>query len=263
MILLSLFFNLGRNQKSNLISSSLVSRINIQLNNQYQRTQVNYLASDSNKHLPPLPQSANNSSPFEEQSQYWNEYVKYYEKNLKDKNVDTMNSNETTNTSLLDAQFTHLNNETNRPQQVDISEKAHTNKIRVARASGYIQLNEFTFNSLVQNKLKKGNALLVSQIAGIQASKKTSDLIPLCHQINLDVCNIDFKLDSVNSRIYCEATCKTSISKTGVEIEALCACSIALLTIYDMVKAVQKDACINDIKLDYKYGGKSDYLRQN
>lgn len=161
----------------------------------------------------------------------------------------------------LTNQFTHFNNETNEPKQVDISEKSHTNKIRIACASGYIQLNQEAFNALVKNKLKKGNALIVAQIAGIQASKQTSNLIPLCHTILLDGCDVKFKLDDRKFRIYCETTCKTSVSKTGVEMEALTSNAIALLTIYDMCKAVQKDASINEIQLVYKYGGKSDFKR--
>jgi cyclic pyranopterin phosphate synthase len=170
-------------------------------------------------------------------------------------------ANKKINSNSVITQFTHFNNETNEPKQVDISEKSHTNKIRIACASGYIQLNQVTFHALVENKLKKGNALLVAQIAGIQASKKTSSLIPLCHTILLDGSDVKFRLDEQNFRIYCETTCKTSVSKTGVEMEALTSNAIALLTIYDMCKALQKDASINEIQLVYKYGGKSDYKR--
>ncbi len=147
---------------------------------------------------------------------------------------------------------------------MDISEKegpSEVKPVRVACASGYIQLNELTFSALSQNKLKKGNALVVAQIAGIQASKLTSNLIPLCHQIQLDVCEVKFQMDTSRRRVRCEAICKTSVSKTGVEMEALTACSIALLTLYDMCKAVQKDAVIGEVKLDYKYGGKSNFNR--
>lgn len=182
--------------------------------------------------------------------QLWGQFKKYYEKNKK-------------NPKSLSNQFTHLDNETNLPKQVDISEKIQPDSkpVRVACASGFIQLNEQAFNALVENKLKKGNALIVAQIAGIQASKQTQNLIPLCHQILLDVCDINFVADKEKFRIECQAVCKTSNSKTGVEMEALMACSVALLTVYDMCKAIQKDAVINDIRLEYKYGGKSDYKR--
>jgi molybdenum cofactor biosynthesis protein MoaC len=170
-------------------------------------------------------------------------------------------ANKKNDSKSLSTQFSHFNNETNEPKQVDISEKSHTNKTRIACASGYIQLNQETFHALVENKLKKGNALIVAQIAGIQASKQTSSLIPLCHTILLDGCDVKFSLDNQKFRIYCETTCKTSESKTGVEMEALTSNAIALLTIYDMCKALQKDASLNEIQLLYKYGGKSDFKR--
>ena len=189
---------------------------------------------------------------YDEQSDLWNQFKDYY----KEKTAKT-------NQNTLSSLFTHLDEKTSLPKQVDISEKKQpeSKSIRVACASGYIQLNKETFDALVENKLKKGNALIVAQIAGIQASKQTQNLIPLCHQILLDVCDVNFILDKENNRIKCEAICKTSVSKTGVEMEALTSCSVALLTIYDMCKALQKDAVINDIKLEYKYGGKSDYKR--
>lgn len=189
---------------------------------------------------------------YDEQHKLWNQFKGYYEK----KKMDSMKNS-------LSSQFTHLDNETSLPKQVDISEKkqSESKPIRVACASGSIQLSEQTFNALIENKLKKGNALIVAQIAGIQASKQTQNLIPLCHQILLDVCDINFIADKENHRIRCEAVCKTSTSKTGVEMEALTACSVALLTIYDMCKAIQKDAVINSIQVEYKYGGKSDYKR--
>jgi cyclic pyranopterin monophosphate synthase len=153
------------------------------------------------------------------------------------------------------SKLTHIDHQTNKPKQVDISDKCLS--IRTAQASGYIQLNETSFNALDRNELKKGSALIVAQLAGIQATKQTSNLIPLCHQLQLDQSDIDFTMDKDKWRIYCRSKCKTSKSNTGVEMEALTGCSIALLTIYDMCKAVQKDAQIENIKLDYKTGGKS------
>lgn len=169
-----------------------------------------------------------------------------------------MKENETENKV---AELTHIDHETNLPRQVDISEKMVKSEPRVACASGYIQLNADAFNSLVENRLKKGNALIVAQLAGIQASKQTANLIPLCHQLLLDMCQVNLTADEKSLRVVCEAVCKTSASKTGVEMEALTACSVALLTVYDMCKAVQKDAVINDIKLEYKSGGKSYFKR--
>lgn len=155
--------------------------------------------------------------------------------------------------------LTHIDQETNLPKQVDVSEKLES--IRVATASGFIQLDQKAYDALSSNSLKKGNALVVAQLAGIQASKQTANLIPLCHQVQLDVCKVDFRLDAQKRRVICETMCKTSTSKTGVEMEALTACSLALLTIYDMCKAVQKDAIISEIKLESKSGGKSDFTR--
>ncbi len=193
--------------------------------------------------------SSSNLFTTNEEKADWKEFYSFF-KRLK-------NEYQTTNASLS-SQFTHFDNQTNLPKQVDVSEK-QANTVRIACASGYIQLNKETFEALVHNKLKKGNAFIVAQLAGIQASKQTAHLIPLCHSILLDKCQIDFRVDSVRNRILCAATCKTTSSKTGVEMEALTACSISLLTIYDMCKAVQKDASINSIRLEYKYGGKSDF----
>jgi len=169
--------------------------------------------------------------------------------------------NKSSETEHVSKKFSHFDNTTQNPKQVDISDKPANKKPRIALASGYIQLNQTTLNALAHNKLKKGNALVVAEIAGIQASKQTANLIPLCHQILLDVCDIKFEIDNELFRVRCEVTCKTSLSKTGVEMEALTACSVALLTLYDMCKAVQKDACIKDIRLESKEGGKSDYKR--
>ena len=164
--------------------------------------------------------------------------------------------NESTGSNL-----THFDKQ-GQPKHVDISEKKLpdiNSGIRIACASGYIQLNEKAFQALVENKIKKGNALIVAQIAGIQASKLTHMLIPLCHNILLDVCDIELMINDEAKRIHCQAICKTATSKTGVEMEALTACSISLLTVYDMCKAIQKDAHISEIKLNYKFGGKSEF----
>jgi cyclic pyranopterin phosphate synthase len=195
-----------------------------------------------------IDESNSDSNEFDHHVNTWNDYAKYYQ-------------NQTSSSSP--PQLSHIDQVTNLPKQVDISEKLTAIKpvIRIACASGYIQLNRDAFDALIQNKLKKGNALIVAQLAGIQASKQCSNLIPLCHQIQLDVCDVEFEIEEQNLRVKCKAICKTSTSKTGVEMEALTACSIALLTVYDMCKAVQKDAIIDQVKLEYKYGGKSDFNR--
>ena len=201
--------------------------------------------------------NASYSLPSSDQVKHSNKYSKCLNEQL------TLKLNKST-CSNSQEQLTHFDNQTGRPRQVDISDKkapGDQKPVRVACASGYIQLNQHAYTALVENKLKKGNALIVAQLAGIQASKQTQNLIPLCHQILLDMCDVQFELDAQANRIRCQAVCKTSSGKTGVEMEALTACSVALLTIYDMSKAVQKDAVINEIKLEYKFGGKSDFNR--
>jgi len=137
---------------------------------------------------------------------------------------------------------------------VDISEKTNSN--RVAIASGVIELNNETISLVEIGDLKKGDVLTVAKIAGIQASKKTSSLIPLCHNINLNKINIEFRISNEENKIYCQSTIGCS-GKTGVEMEALTAVSVALLTIYDMCKASDKNMVISGIKLIEKHGGKS------
>jgi cyclic pyranopterin phosphate synthase len=139
-------------------------------------------------------------------------------------------------------------------KMVDISEKDNTN--RVAIATGFIELNKETINLVEIGNLNKGDVLTVAKIAAIQASKKTSDLIPLCHNINLNRIDIKFKIDTHEKKIYCQSTIGC-LGNTGVEMEALTAVSVALLTIYDMCKASDKNMVISEIKLIKKYGGKS------
>ena len=126
--------------------------------------------------------------------------------------------------------------ESGRVQMVDISEKSET--VRIARASARVTLNPSTIKALRAGSMPKGNPLEIARIAGIQAAKRTSELIPLCHQIPLSRVDISVELD--DDCVFIEATAKTN-AKTGVEMEALTAVSIAALTVYDMCKAVQKD----------------------
>jgi cyclic pyranopterin monophosphate synthase len=136
-------------------------------------------------------------------------------------------------------------------KMVDVSEKETTS--RRAVASGKVLLSKETLQILQSNENPKGNPLEIARIAGIMAAKRTSELIPLCHTINLS--KVDVKLTDYG--IFLEAEAKTN-SQTGVEMEALTAVSVAALTIYDMCKAVQKDIEITAIKLNLKTGGKSD-----
>ena len=137
---------------------------------------------------------------------------------------------------------------------VDVGDKLLTK--RSAVASGIINMLPTTLKLIQQGDAKKGDVLGVARIAAIQASKKTSDLIPLCHPISLSKVSITFDVDEQNSSITCTATAETT-GQTGVEMEALTAVSIGLLTIYDMCKAVDRGMTISDIKLLEKLGGKS------
>ncbi|MFZ9153866.1 MAG: cyclic pyranopterin monophosphate synthase MoaC [Polynucleobacter sp.] len=137
---------------------------------------------------------------------------------------------------------------------VDVSDKASTH--RVAIATGCIQMNPNTYELIESGGHKKGDVLGIARIAGIQAAKKTADLIPLCHPIALTHVSIEFQSDRSSHRIYCQARAETT-GPTGVEMEALTATQIALLTIYDMCKAVDRGMVMSDIKLLEKSGGKS------
>ena len=141
---------------------------------------------------------------------------------------------------------------------VDVTEKAITN--RTAVAVGSIQVCREIFERIKSGSIAKGDVLQTARIAGITGAKKTSSLIPLCHPIGLDKCIVDFKLEESSCTIQAVCTAKTS-SKTGVEMEALTGVSTALLTIYDMCKAVDKSMVISDIHLLEKTGGKSGDFR--
>ena len=142
---------------------------------------------------------------------------------------------------------------------VDVSEKQETS--RVAVATGYIYVNEAVYKAIEEGTAAKGDVLGVARIAGIMAAKKTSDVIPLCHPLPLAKCNIDFELLSEEKAVKAKATVKVT-GKTGVEMEALHAVTVSLLTIYDMCKALDKRMEIRDVHLDSKSGGKSgDFVR--
>ena len=142
---------------------------------------------------------------------------------------------------------------------VDVSEKQDTS--RVAVATGYIYVNEAVYKAIEEGTAAKGDVLGVARIAGIMAAKKTSDVIPLCHPLPLAKCNIEFELLSEEKAVKAEATVKVT-GKTGVEMAALHAVTVSLLTIYDMCKALDKRMEIRDVHLDSKSGGKSgDFVR--
>ena len=128
--------------------------------------------------------------------------------------------------------------------------------VRTATAFSSVKVSEECYKLILENQLSKGDVLSVARIAGIQGAKKTSELIPLCHNIPIDKVEVSFAFDADNSSIEVECFAKT-FGKTGIEMEALTGCSIASLTIYDMIKAVDKSAVIQQTKLKSKTGGKS------
>jgi cyclic pyranopterin monophosphate synthase len=146
--------------------------------------------------------------------------------------------------------------ETGKIKMVDVSEKQET--ARTAAASAKVLLSEATIKVLRTRASPKGDPLEIARIAGIMAAKRTSELIPLCHQLNLS--KVEITAEITEEGIALEATAKTT-AQTGVEMEALTAVSVAALTIYDMCKAVQKDIVITDIRLESKTGGKTDFQR--
>ena len=137
---------------------------------------------------------------------------------------------------------------------VDVAAKASTHRIAIAQ--GRIVMNPATLAIIMQGNAKKGDVLGIARVAGIMAAKKTSDLIPLCHPLALTRVTVDFTCDEINASIHCRA-CVETIGQTGVEIEALTAAQIAMLTIYDMCKAVDRGMTITDVKVLEKHGGKS------
>ena len=152
-------------------------------------------------------------------------------------------------------EFTHFN-EDGRAKMVDVSSKQKS--LRTAKARADVYVNPHTLELIKSGGIKKGDVLTVSQISGIMASKKTSELIPMCHPIMMRGCDLTFLIDEVKSRIEITSFLRCE-DKTGIEMEALMAVSIAALTIVDMCKAVQRDIRIENIHLVEKTGGKADF----
>ena len=153
--------------------------------------------------------------------------------------------------------LTHIN-EKNNPKMVDVGDKNITK--RIAIASGKIKMQKSTLKAILEEKTKKGAVLQTAIIAAIMGSKKTSELIPMCHNILIDGVDIDVEVLEDGFKLI--VTAKTT-SKTGIEMEALTAVSIGLLTIYDMAKAIDRAMEIYDIRLEYKSGGKSGEFKRN
>ncbi len=151
------------------------------------------------------------------------------------------------------SKLTHIN-EQGEAHMVDVSNKEKTERVAIAQA--VISMLPDTIKMVIDGNHKKGDVLGVARIAGIQAAKQCSHLIPLCHPLMLTSIKVDCEIDEKNSCIRINACCKLN-DKTGVEMEALTAASVAALTIYDMCKAVDKGMVIGDVKLLQKTGGKS------
>ncbi|MBX3497226.1 MAG: cyclic pyranopterin monophosphate synthase MoaC [Parvibaculum sp.] len=149
--------------------------------------------------------------------------------------------------------LTHLD-KTGAARMVDVSAKPATS--RSATAKGRVSMKPATLKLILEDGLKKGNALEVARLAGIMAAKRTSDLIPLCHPLAITKVEVDLVPDTKNASVEVVATVKVT-GQTGVEMEALTAVSVACLTLYDMAKAVDKAMTIGDIRLTAKSGGKS------
>jgi cyclic pyranopterin monophosphate synthase len=150
-------------------------------------------------------------------------------------------------------EFTHLD-EQGKAKMVDVGGKNVTN--RTAYATGRIILPKKIMEAILDNSVPKGDVFSVARVAGIMAAKKASSMIPMCHPLMINSCAVDFNIDKENSLI--EAMCTVKVDdKTGVEMEALTGVSVALLTIYDMCKGIDKGMVITDILLEKKTGGKS------
>ena len=150
-------------------------------------------------------------------------------------------------------------NQAGEAHMVDVSEKSITH--RSAISEGYIEMRPETLQIIVAGTHKKGDVLAVARIAGIMASKKTSELIPLCHPLPISHVELSFTVEMAINTIRCQTLVKT-IGQTGIEIEALCATQIALLTIYDMCKALDRGMVIRSVRLLEKDGGKSGHWQQ-
>jgi cyclic pyranopterin phosphate synthase len=149
--------------------------------------------------------------------------------------------------------LTHID-EQGHAKMVDVGDKPDTERIAIAR--GEVHMKQETLDLIRAGQIKKGDVLTVAQIAGITASKRTSDLIPLCHPLFLSKVDVDLALDDAIPGVVITATAKTT-GKTGVEMEALTAVSVAALTVYDMAKAAEKTMRIQNIRLVEKHGGQS------
>lgn len=157
---------------------------------------------------------------------------------------------------VIDSKLTHVDGE-GRARMVNVGEKPSTRRRALARCS--VAMAPATVHAIVANEISKGDVLSVARIAGIQAAKRTSDMIPLCHPLMLTSVNVEFRVEDAS--ILVEAEVEVN-DRTGVEMEALHACSVAALTIYDMCKAIDKNMVIGELALWEKSGGRSGEYRR-
>lgn len=153
----------------------------------------------------------------------------------------------------MSKQLTHLD-ESGRAKMVDVGHKADTERVAVARGS--VTMQPETLRLIIEGNVKKGDVLTIAQLAGVMAAKRTSDLIPLCHPLLLSHIDVTCTPNEAESQVDIEATVRLR-GKTGVEMEALTAVTVAGLTIYDMAKAVDRGMHINDVRVVHKSGGQS------
>ena len=153
-------------------------------------------------------------------------------------------------------ELTHFDDKGN-ARMVDVTEKEDT--VRQAVAKGKIKVSQAVFEAVADKRIAKGDVLTVATTAGVMGAKNTFQLIPMCHILQLTKCSVEWELDAVNCEIHCTCTVRCS-GKTGVEMEALTGVSVALLTVYDMCKAIDKDMEIGQIYLAEKKGGKSGHI---
>lgn len=163
------------------------------------------------------------------------------------------------NTNFGSEGFTHFDDEGN-ARMVNVSDKGVTR--RTATAGARVLVNQNTFDLIKEGRIKKGDVLTVAQIAGIMGAKRTPDLIPMCHPVIIDGSDVHLRLNEEDKAVEIEATV-TCTGRTGVEMEAVTACTVAAMTVYDMCKAVQRDIVLTDICLLSKTGGiHGDYIKE-
>ncbi|MBQ4649224.1 MAG: cyclic pyranopterin monophosphate synthase MoaC [Firmicutes bacterium] len=153
-------------------------------------------------------------------------------------------------------ELTHFDDKGN-ARMVDVTEKEDT--VRQAVAKGKIKVSQAVFEAVADKRIAKGDVLTVATTAGVMGAKNTFQIIPMCHILQLTKCAVEWELDGANCEIHCTCTVRCS-GKTGVEMEALTGVSVALLTVYDMCKAIDKDMEIGQIYLAEKKGGKSGHI---